>query len=129
MKFLGKNTEEVYKVDVCAHSVAQSCPTLCDLMDCSPPGSSVHGFPGACSNSCPLRCRLIISSSVIPFSSHLLSIPASESFPTSQLFYSDCQSIGVSASASVLPMYSGLISFRIDCACSPRDSEEPSPTI
>ena len=45
MKFLGKNTQEVYKVDVCAHSVAQSCPTLCDLMDCSPPGSSVHGFP------------------------------------------------------------------------------------
>ena len=45
-----------------------------------------------------------ISSSVVPFSSHLQSLPASGSFPMSQLFTSDGQSIGVSASASVLPM-------------------------
>ena len=79
-------------------------------------------------NSCSLSrwCHPIISSSVIPFSSCLLSIPASGSFPMSQLFYSGGQSIGVSASASILPMYSGLISFRTGCACSPRDSEEPS---
>ena len=45
-----------------------------------------------------------ISSSVVPFSSHLQSFPASGSFPMSQLFTSGGQSIGVSASASVLPM-------------------------
>ena len=60
--------------------------------------------PGACSNSCPLNwwCHPTISSSVIPFSSHLQSFPASWSFPTSQFFTSGGQSIG--ASASVLSM-------------------------
>ena len=62
--------------------------------------------PGDCSNSCPLsqRCHPNISSSVVPFSSGLQSFPASGSFPMSQLFESGGQSIGVSASASVLPM-------------------------
>ena len=62
--------------------------------------------PGACSNSCPLTwwCHPPISSSVVPFSSCLQSFPASESFPMSQCFASGGQSIGVSASASVLPM-------------------------
>ena len=61
--------------------------------------------PGAYSNSCPLSqwCHPTISSSVIPFS-HLQSFPASGSFPMSQLFASGGQSIGVSTSASVLPM-------------------------
>ena len=61
---------------------------------------------GACSNSCPLSqwCHPTISSSVIPFYSCLQSFPASGSFPTSQFFASGCQSTGVSASASVLPM-------------------------
>ena len=45
-----------------------------------------------------------ISSSVVPFSSHLQSFPASGSFPMSQFFTSGGRSIGVSASASVLPM-------------------------
>ena len=58
------------------------------------------------SNSCPLSrwCHPTISSSVLPFSSHLQSFPASGSFPMSQLFVSGGQSTGVSASASVLPM-------------------------
>ena len=62
--------------------------------------------PGACSNSCPLSgwCHLNISSSVVPFSSCLLSFPASGSFPMSCLFVSGGQSIEASASASVLPM-------------------------
>ena len=62
--------------------------------------------PGVCSNSCPLSrwCRPTISSSVIPFSSYLQSFPASGAFQMSQLFTSGGQSIGVSASASVLPM-------------------------
>ena len=49
-------------------------------------------------------CHPAISSSVIPFSSYLQSFPASGSFPMSQFFESGRQSIGVSASASVLPM-------------------------
>ena len=59
-----------------------------------------------CSNSCPLSrwCHLTISSSVVPFSSCPKSFPASGSFPMSQLFTSGGQSIGISASASVLPM-------------------------
>ena len=62
--------------------------------------------PRACSNSCPSSqwCHPTISSSVIPFSSCLQSFPASGSFPMSRLFASGGQSIGVSASASVLPM-------------------------
>ena len=61
--------------------------------------------PWVCSNSCPLSRwnHPTISSSVIPFSSCPQSFPASGSFPMSWLFTSGGQSIGVSASASVLP--------------------------
>ena len=62
--------------------------------------------PGVYPNPCPSSwwCHPTISSSVIPFSSHPQSLPASGSFPTSQLFTWGGQSIGISASASVLPM-------------------------
>ena len=63
--------------------------------------------PGVYPNSCPLsrwRHPAISSSSVIPFFSCPQSLPASGSFPMSQLFAWGGQSIGVSASASVLPM-------------------------
>ena len=62
--------------------------------------------PKACSNSCPssLWCHPTISSSAVPFSSHLQSFPASRSFPMSLFFTLGSQSIGVWASASVLPM-------------------------
>ena len=89
--------------------------------------------PGVYSNSCPLSwwCHPTISSSVIPFSSCLQPFPASGSFPVSQLFVSDGQSIGVSASASVLPMniqdWSAL-GWTVESLCSPRDSQESSPT-
>ena len=85
--------------------VTQSCPTLCNPMNFSTPG-----FPSpttrAYSNLCPssLWCHPTISSYVVPFSSHLQSFPVSGSFQMSQLFASGGQSIGVSASASVLPM-------------------------
>ena len=59
-------------------------------------------------------CHPTISSSVVPFSSCLQSLPASESFQMSQLFASGGQSIEVSASTSVLPKHPGLISFRMD---------------
>ena len=78
--------------------------------------------PGVCSNSCPLSwwCHLAISTSVTPFSWSQY-VPASGSFPVSQLFPSGGQIIGASASASVLPMniqhwfplgLTGLISFQ-----------------
>ena len=62
--------------------------------------------PGVYSNPCPLSwlSHPTISSSVVPFSSCPQSLPASEFFPVSQLFTSHGQSIGVSASTSVLPM-------------------------
>ena len=90
----------------CCHSVSQLCLTLCDL----------HGLRHArcpcplpsrvCSNSCPLNWwyHPTILSSVVPFSSFLQSFPASGPFLMSWLFPSGGQSIGASASASVLPM-------------------------
>ena len=72
---------------------------------------------GVLPNPCPVSwwCNPTISSSVVPFSSCPQSFPESGSFPMSQLFASGSQSIGVSASTSVLPMNnSGLNSFRMD---------------
>ena len=71
-----------------------------------PPCSSPT--PGVYPDLCPSSwwCHPTISSSVIPFSSHLQSFPASGSFQTSQLFTSGGQTIGVSASTLVLPMNS-----------------------
>ena len=59
-------------------------------------------------------CHPAISSSVVPFSSCPQSLPTSESFPMSQLFAWRGQSTGVSALASVPPMNTQLISFRMD---------------
>ena len=89
--------------------------------------------PRACSNSCLLSrwCHPTISSSVIPFSSCLQSFPVSGSFPVSQFFASGGQSIGIPASASVLPMtiqdwfplgWTSWISLQS------KDSQESSPT-
>ena len=64
-------------------SVTQSCPTVCDAMDCSMTGFPVFSpSPGACSNSCPLSQwgHPTISSTLVPFSSCLQSFPASGSF-------------------------------------------------
>ena len=68
------------------------------------PGPSLTA--GVCSDSCSLHwwCLPTISPSVTPVSSCLQSFTVSESFPMSQLFPLSCQSIGASASASVLPM-------------------------
>ena len=85
-------------------SVAQSCPTLHRLQHARPPSPSPT--PRAYSNSCPLSwwCHPTILSSVVPFSSHLQSFPASGSFQMSHFFASDGQSIRISASASALLM-------------------------
>ena len=90
-------------------SVAQLFSTLCNPMDHSTPGGSCPSpslTPRVYPNSCPLSrwCHPTISSCVIPFSSCLQSFLASGSFPMSQLFASGGQSIGVSASTSVLSM-------------------------
>ena len=100
-------------------SVQFSCSVMSDSLR---PHESQHARPPCPSptprvylNSCPLSqwCHPAISSSVIPISSCLQSLPASESFPVSQLFAWGGQSIGVSASTSVLPMNTQ-VSFRMD---------------
>ena len=87
-------------------SVSQLCLTLCDPVDCSMPGFPVHlqllEFTQAHVHS--QWYHPTISFSVVPFSSFLQSFLASGSFQMSQFFASDGQSIGVSASVSVLPM-------------------------
>ena len=88
--------------------------------------------PGVHSNSCPLGqwCRPIISSSIVCFSSCLQSLPASGSFPMSQLFTWSGQSIRVSASTSVLPMNIQdwfHLEWMVWCPCSPSDSQKSSP--
>ena len=102
-----ENLRGITSAVLCFSSV-QSWPKLCNPVDCSTPGFPVHHQlpPKVYSNSCPLSwwCHPTISSSVVPFSFCLQSFPPSGSFQMSQLFASGGQSIGVSASASVLPM-------------------------
>ena len=91
-------------------SVQFSCSVVSDSLQphepqhARPPCPS--SSPGVHSNPCPSSrwCHPTISSSVVPFSSYAWSFPASGSFQMSQLFASGGQSIGVSASTSVLPM-------------------------
>ena len=92
--------------------------------------------PRVYSNSCPSSrgSHPTISSSVVPFSFCPQSFPASGSFPMSQLFTWGGQSIGVSASTSVLPMNTQdwPLTTQDELAgspCSPRDSQEPYPTL
>ena len=87
-------------------SVSQSCPTLCSPIDCSTPGLPVyHQLPELAQTHAHRVSEAIQPfHPVVPFSFCLQSFPASGSFPMSQLFASSGQSIGVSASASVLPM-------------------------
>ena len=87
-------------------SVVQSCPILCDPMDCSMPGFPVHHqlLELAQTHVHWVGDAIQPSHPVIPFSSHLQSFIASGSFPISQFFTIGGQRIGVSASASVLSM-------------------------
>ena len=83
--------------------LAQSYPTLCDPIDCSMPG-----FPISWNVLRLMSIESVMPSNhlilCIPFSSCLQSFPASGSFPMNRLFTSGGQSIGASASTSVLPM-------------------------
>ena len=92
---------------ICCCSVTQSCLTLCDPMDCSTARLPCPSLtPRVCPNPCPLSqwCHPTISSSVTPFPSCPQSFPSSGYFPMGWLFASSGQSIGASASASVLLM-------------------------
>ena len=87
-------------------SVAQSCPTLRphELQHARPPYLSQTPRVYSSSHPSSQWCHPAISFSIVPFSSCPQSLPASGSFLMSQFFTSGGQSIGVSASASVLPM-------------------------
>ena len=82
----------------------KSCRTFCDPVDCSTSGFPVLQYLPEFAQIHVHWCYLTISSSVAPFFFGLQSFPASWSFPVSWLFVSGGQSIGASASASVLPM-------------------------
>ena len=116
----GKSSNDVANVvALLCWSVAKSCSTLCDPMDCSTPVLPCLSLsPRVFSNSCPFSqwCYLTISSSATFFSFYLQSFPASGYFPVSQLFASGGQSIGASASASVLPVnIQGWFSLGLTC--------------
>ena len=99
-----------FKIDFLGVSVQSNCSVVSDSLRPNGLQRTKLPFPSpaprACLNSCPLSqwCHPTISSSVVPFSSCLQSFPASGSFPVSLFFASGGQSIGMSASASVLPM-------------------------
>ena len=103
---LSKKNKIKFSLETQFSSVAQSSLTLCDPMDCSTPVFPVHHTPRACSNSCPSSqwCHSTISSSIIPFFSCVQSFPTKGYFLISQFFISGGRSIGISASASVLPV-------------------------
>ena len=111
-------------------SVTQSCPTLCNPMNRSTPGLPVHHqLPEFTQTRVHLASDAIqpSHSSVVPFSSCPQSLPASGSFPMSQLFAWGGQSTGASALESFLPKKSQGWSL-VGSPCSPRDSRESSPT-
>ena len=123
--FPGSQTAQLKLGWACQTALKRGCEAKCSVspicffvvVQCSVMSDSLrsHGpqhakppcpspTPGVHSNSCPLSwwCHPTISSPVVPFSSCLQSLPASGSFPMSQLFASGGQSIG--ATASILPM-------------------------
>ena len=114
-----------------SHSFVSSSLWAHGLQHARPPCPSPT--PRGYLNSCPLSrwCRPSISSSVVPFSSCLQSFPASGSFQMSQFFTSGGQRIGVQLQHQSFQwlfrtdfLYEGLVGS----PCSPRDSQESSPT-
>ena len=100
----------------CCWSVTKSCPTLCDPMDCSTPGSSVLQYLQEFAQT---HVRwvgdTILPSSVVPLSSCLQSFSGSGSFPKSQLLESGGQRIGASASTPVLPYFTWIAPTHPSC--------------
>ena len=113
------------------HSVVSNALRPHESQHARPPCPSPS--PGVHSNSRPLSrwCYPAISSSVVPFSSCPQSLPASESFPMSQLFSWGGPSTRVSALASFLSKNTqgwSPLEWTVGSPCSPRDSQESSPT-
>ena len=103
--FVGKVMSLLFnKLSESESAIAQSCPTLCNPMNCSMPGLPVHHQLPESRQTHVHWVSDAIQPSVIPFSSCPQSFQASGSFPMSQLFAWGGQSIGVSASTSVLQM-------------------------
>ena len=104
LPFFAFKIEDQFSSVQFSRSVISDCLRPLGLQHARPPCASPT--PGIYSDSCPLSrwCHPTISFTIIPFSSHLQSFPASGSFLVSQFFTSGDQSIGVLASASVLPM-------------------------
>ena len=108
------------------------CLILCDSRDYSTPVFSILlCLPEFAHDSCPLSwwCYPTISSSVVAFSTCPQSFPASGSFPVSWVFVSGSQSIGTSASGTVLPMnFQGWfpLGLTIWSSCCPGDSQRSS---
>ena len=102
--YLATTPSSDFMLSLFSHSIVSDSLCLHGLQHARLLGPSLS--PGVCSNPGPSSrwCHPTISSSVAPFSSCLQSFPASGSFPVSQLFASGDQSIGASASASVLPV-------------------------
>ena len=94
------NSSQFSESSVQFTSVTQSCPTLCDPMNRSTPGLPVHHQLPKSNQTLVHR----VDDAIVPFSSCSQSFLASASFSVSQLFTSGGQSVGVSASTSVLPM-------------------------
>ena len=114
-------------------SVTQSCLTLQPHEPQHAKPSCPSPTPGIHPNPCPSSrwCHPFISSSVVPFSSCPQFFPASGSFQMSQLFASGGQSIGDSASTSLLPMYTQdwfPFGWTVGFPCSLSNSQEFSPT-
>ena len=114
-------------------SVAQSCPTLCDPMDCSMPGLPI--ITNSWSLLKLLSIEMIMSSNHLILCHHLLLPPSI--FPSIRIFSNKSgpcirwpKYYSSSFNISLFNEYSGLISFRMDfrSPCSPRDSQESSPT-
>ena len=102
----GSSISSFFKESLCFSSVTQSCPTLCNPMNCSMPGLPVHHqLPEFTQTHVHLVGDAIQPSHPLlsPSTSAPQSFPASGSFQMSQLFTSAGQSFGVSASTSVLP--------------------------
>ena len=104
LPFFAFKIEDQFSSVQFSRSVISDCLRPLGLQHARPPCASPT--PGIYSDSCPLSrwCHPTISFSVVPFSSCLQSFPTSGAFQMSQLFASGGQSIGVSASTSVLPM-------------------------
>ena len=114
-------------------SVVQSCPTLCDPMNHSTPGLPIHHqlLEFIQTHAHQVRDAIQLSHPVVPFSSCPQSLPASDFFPVSQLFAWGGQSTEVSALASFLPVNTqdwSPLQWTGGSPCSPRDSQESSPT-